>query len=356
MPSTSSVMVGGFFLGGLAIAVGAILFFGGGDVFVPKEEAVVYFDGSVDGLVRGTPVTFRGVRVGSVAKVAVEVEDTGANIKGVGGTDLNSVKALIPAYLELEPDRVTLLGGKTDHPMVRRLVEAGLRAKLESQSFVTGQKVVELGFEPDTPAHFRGKGTGVPEIPTIPSEFQELRRQLVQAPIAETVIQAEHTLAAVAKLADRIDDEIDPLATDARRVLAKTEHMVDDADATIVTAGASIQRLQQDASGTLGRADTTLGAADAAFDEAHALAQDGRRQLAARGEELSRALVATQKTLRSVDGLMTSANGLIELGSQPRSDIEATLRDLAASTSALRDFSQSIDRDPSVVLRGRASR
>lgn len=348
MRSASAAVVGGFFLGGLAIAVGGILFFGGGDAFVAKTKAVVYFDGSVDGLARGAPVTFRGVRVGSVSKVAVEVD--------ANGVDPTSVTSLIPATIEIEPDRVTLLGGQTHHPMLRRLVEAGLRAKLELQSLVTGQKVIDLDFEPGTAAHFHGGPSDVPEIPTIPSEFQALRRQLAQAPIAETIEQAERTLAAIAKLADRLDGQIDPLAADARRVLDKTEHMVDDADHTVVIAGASLQRLQQDASATLDRADTTLGQTGAAFGEAHALVQDGRQQLAARGEELSRALAATQKTLRSVDGLVTSANGLIEVGSQPRSDIEAMLRDLAASTSALRDFSQSIDRDPSVVLRGRASR
>jgi paraquat-inducible protein B len=65
MPSAKPAAVGGFVLGALIIVVVAILFFGGPQAFSSKTKAVVYFDGSVGGLGPGSPVTFRGVRVGS---------------------------------------------------------------------------------------------------------------------------------------------------------------------------------------------------------------------------------------------------------------------------------------------------
>ncbi len=63
--------IGAFVLGGIAIVVGAILFFGSGELFTRTNHAVVYFEGSVGGLAPGAPVTFRGVRVGSVASVSL---------------------------------------------------------------------------------------------------------------------------------------------------------------------------------------------------------------------------------------------------------------------------------------------
>jgi len=66
--------VGGFLLGGMAIVVAAILFFGGGEMFAVKTKAVVFFEGSVGGLVQGAPVTFRGVRVGSVESIGIEFD------------------------------------------------------------------------------------------------------------------------------------------------------------------------------------------------------------------------------------------------------------------------------------------
>src|SRR5262249_48664945 len=74
MPRASPTGVGGFVLGGLAIVVAGILFFGGAAAFAPKTKAVVYFDGSVGGLGPGSPVTFRGVRVGSVSRVALTID------------------------------------------------------------------------------------------------------------------------------------------------------------------------------------------------------------------------------------------------------------------------------------------
>jgi hypothetical protein len=130
MPSAKPAAVGGFVLGALIIVVVAILFFGGPQAFSSKTKAVVYFDGSVGGLGPGSPVTFRGVRVGSVSAVALLV-------------DAKRMKARIPVRLKLEPDRVTLVSGSTGPAMLRGLIEAGLKARLEPESLVTGQMLVD---------------------------------------------------------------------------------------------------------------------------------------------------------------------------------------------------------------------
>ena len=92
------------------------------------------------------------------------------------------------------------------------------------------------------------------------------------------------------------------------------------------------------------------------LDDIRDLTADGRQQLAARGQELSRDLIDADKMLQSARELVTSVNSIVVRGSRSREDLEATLRDLAASASSLRDLLQSVDRDPSVVLRGRGVR
>jgi paraquat-inducible protein B len=322
MPSANPTAVGAFVLGALGIIVAAVLFFGSGDILARRTKAVVFFEGSVGGLEPGAAVTFRGVRVGSVSKVVVIV-------------DSNDMKARIPVYLELEPNLVTFASGDKYQPVLHGLIAAGLRAKLESQSLVTGQMLVELDLSPGTPAHFVGTMSDVPEIPAVPSDLQQLRDQLTQAPIAETVTQAQHTLAALERVADHVDSELGPLSAGARSVL-------DNAGQTLEAARSSIQRVDTEAA-------TTLTGADG-------LIHDGRQQLAARGQELSQTLADAERALQSVDTLARSANGLIDPHSQPRADIEAMLRDLAASSSALRDFAQTVERNPSTLLRGRAPR
>ncbi len=323
MASPGPTAVGGFVLGGLAIVVAAILFFGGGDVFAHKDKAVVYFQDSVGGLTVGAPVTFRGVRVGSVSRVALMLDPA-------------TLTARIPVYLELEPKQVTVAGGMAHLPMLRQMIEAGLRAKLESQSLVTGEMLIELDLSPGAPARLVGPpDSDVPEIPAVQSDLQELRQQLSRAPIAETVSQALRTLTAIEKLADRVDGEVGPLVASARGTLERTGRTLD-------TANDTLQRLGGDASSTLA--------------DAHGLLLDARRQLAGRGDEASRTLTDADKTLEAMRGLIASANGLIGVRTQSRTDLDASLRDLAATTSSLRDFAESIEHDPGLLVRGRSSR
>jgi len=315
-------VVGGFVLGGLALVVAAILFFGGNTLFTRRDRVVAFFQDSVGGLSVGAPVTFRGLQIGSVGSVSLVL-------------DMRDMQARIPVYLSLEPDLVRLANGRSGEaklPTLRQLIDAGLRAKLVSQSFVTGQMAVELDLEPGTPAHAIGGDQGVPEIPTIQSDFAELREQIMHAPIAETVAQAQHTLAAIEKVANKIDVNLDPIVTDVLLGLVSARETMD-------TAKASIVRVQQDASRMLG--------------EGTALAHDGREQLAARGPDLARALRAADQALRSANALFASAQGMVAPGSRDREDIDAALRDLASTLSSLRDVSHAIDRNPSVLLTGR---
>ena len=56
--------------------------------------------------------------------------------------DVRDMAARIPVYLKLDPDRVRLAGeptGRSQLPALRQLIDAGLRAKLTSQSFVIGE-------------------------------------------------------------------------------------------------------------------------------------------------------------------------------------------------------------------------
>jgi paraquat-inducible protein B len=121
----------------------------------------------------------------------------------------------------------------------------------------------------------------------------------------------------------------------ARDVLDSTGRLMDNANATITRVG---QELSTD------------------LDDAHRLVLDARQQLAARGEDLNRTLSGADKTLQAARGLIASANGIVALRSQSRGDLDAALRDLAATTSSLRDFAGSIERDPGLLLRGRSSR
>lgn len=63
--------VGAFVIGGVALGMAALVFFGNFNIFSSTKQAVVVFQGSTSGLSIGAPVTFRGVRVGAVDGISI---------------------------------------------------------------------------------------------------------------------------------------------------------------------------------------------------------------------------------------------------------------------------------------------
>lgn len=69
------------------------------------------------------------------------------------------------------------LPNETRRQILRQLVDKGLRARLNTQNYLTGQLMVELEMMPvDTPAVYRSKDGSIPEIPTVLSPLAELSR------------------------------------------------------------------------------------------------------------------------------------------------------------------------------------
>ncbi len=268
-------VVGGFILGALALGVAGILFFGGMRLFATSTRVVVFFSESLAGLDVGSPVTFHGVRVGSVQSMAL-----------VYSTE--TMTARTPVFLELERNKVILEGTRLNRyePDFEQLVRAGLRAQLALQSFVTGQLRVDLDVRPGTPAQLVGAAPGVPEIPALPSELGQLRNELTQLRLRELADTAQRAFASVGHLSDHLDATLDPLAQSAHRTL-------DAATQTLQTTNEAVRRVQADAS-------TTLRDLDSLIVDAHG-------QLGARGGELSRALTTADRTLRHAETLIELA-------------------------------------------------
>jgi paraquat-inducible protein B len=322
--SSRPAVVGAFILGALALGVAGILFFGGMRLFATRSRVVVFFSESLAGLDVGSPVTFQGVRIGSVQSMAV-----------VYSTETLAVRT--PVFLELEKNKLILEGKGLNRyePDFEQLVRAGLRAQLAMQSFVTGQLRVDLDFRPGTPAQLVGAAPGVAEIPTVPSNLGQLLSQLTQLRLHELTDTAQQAVAAVGRLADHLDATLDPLAKSAQRT-------IDTATQTLQTTDEAVHRLQAEASDALRDLDSLI--------------VDAHGQLDARGGELSRTLTAADRTVRQAETLLGSLNGLAEPRSRFRGDLEATLRDLAASASSLRTFAETLERNPNALLMGRGGR
>ena len=90
MTSVKPALVGAFVLSGAALLVVAIMLFAGTHLFSRQHRAVTYFEGSVAGLEVGAPVTFRGVRIGSVTKIGLSI-------------NMKDLASRIPVYMVIDP-------------------------------------------------------------------------------------------------------------------------------------------------------------------------------------------------------------------------------------------------------------
>ena len=216
-----------------------------------------------------------------------------------------------------------------------RLVKAGLRAQLALQSLITGQLRIDLKFLPDTPVQLVAAAEGLPEIPSVPSDLGQLRNELTGLQLQQLSEAAQRALSTVARLSEYLDADLAPLTKDVHETLAT-------ATQTLQSTNEAVRRIQTDASTALHDLDLLL--------------MDGRQQLASRGGEVSRTLITINHAAGTVETLLSSLNGLAEPRSAFRGNLDASVRDLAATASALRGFAQSVERNPNALLMGRASR
>jgi paraquat-inducible protein B len=321
--STRPAVVGSFILGAIGLGVAGILFFGGTRMFTKTLHAVVFFSDSVAGLEVGAPVTFHGVRIGQVEHVALEFSTANMN-------------ARIPVVLEIRPENITWEGGKRlaeDHSDFARLVRAGLRARLEMQSFVTGQLRVDLEFRPEEPVRLAGVSPDLPEIPTLPSDLGQLWAQLTKLRLQDLADTMQRAFASFERLSSHLDSVLDPLVGNANATLVTVRE-------TFRTGDNAISRIRDDASIALRDLDVLL--------------VDARHQLGPRATELSRTLNSADHAARRAAVLLDSLNGIAEPRGQFRGNLEAAIRDLAAAATSLRDFAATIERNPNALLMGRA--
>ncbi len=181
--------IGAFVLGAFVLVLVAVLAVGGGGLFSRTERFLVRFDESVKGLRRGATVAFRGVPVGNVVEITAEYDVTSGSLR-------------VPVILEIVPDRIRLAGeGPRD---LEDLVAAGLRARLQLESLLTGQLYVALDLYPEAPPPPPPRAGEPPEIPALPSPLAKLTRSLeeVTAALPATLERAERVLERMARLLD----------------------------------------------------------------------------------------------------------------------------------------------------------
>lgn len=322
MAAPRQTAIGVFVFGGFILAMTAIVLFGNFRLFSSTKQAAVVFQGSISGLSVGAPVTFRGVRLGTVQSIALQF-------------DPQTQAAYIPVTLQLEPDRIVVKGERGNGRNAVNfsdLVARGLRAELVTQSFVTGQSEINLDFYPSAPATLHPGVTSLPEIPTRLSAVQRVQEELSQLPIGDLVKNANATLQSLQHLSGTLDTELPPL-------VANLQATAQESSRTVTTADNAITNLQQ-------RLDETL-------TRATQLVATGDRQISERSADLHTLLVSSNQAARQASDALNEVRSLLSTRGETRANLDSTLRDLAATAASLRGFASDVERNPQLLLLGR---
>lgn len=302
--------VGAFVIGAVILIVVAITVLGSGKFFKQTLTVISYFDTSVGGLSPGAPVKYRGVQIGEVKQILINVFEAEARDE-----------IAMPVIYELD-EKLVERGArqKVTPAFVDAMVSQGLRASLATESFVTGRKYIELDWFPDRPAHSENlPEVPYPEIPTIRTGLEEIQNEVKQL-IAEIgsvqldslVIDLRNSVAGIDRLVNSVN--VQTLADSVHIAL----HQIHETFRTVDNLAADL--------------DTSVVPLRMAVREAAENAQ----------------VAATQ-----AQELVQSLRVQFEPGSPITVQLQQTLVEISSAAASLRILTDYLERNPSAILRGK---
>lgn len=281
-----------------------------------REETVRYvsfFDEPVTGLEIGSPVSFRGVRIGSVQEIDIAPNRRHVEV----GYDL-SVRLLSSLGLTRKSAEQVVFAVPED-----------VRVQIAS-SGVTGVKHIKLDFLPKSP---------VPKLPF---------------PVPENYIAASpSTLKSLEDAVMKALDQLPHVVEKALSVLGHTDLVVQDLQA---------QQLPQKAAVLLDHADQTLGVVESKVAALDTMGLS--KKAGAALTEMNDVLVRVNQVVQRVgakDGLLASVQRASDAvgdvavnvrGTGPR--LNQTLEQIADLARSLSRLLDELERDPDMLLKGHA--
>lgn len=317
-----SVALGAFVVMAMVLAVVLITalgkgrFFGGG-----RTQAVVWFDKSVKGLTIGSPVTFRGVPIGQVEAIGVEL-------------DPQTLQSRQPITLAVSMQALSIKarGRGAQREALQSLIDRGLVAQMVTQSLVTGQAMIDLTIGPAPATAVAQAKDGPLVIPHVGGSFDRLLEQVSELPLKDTVADVRATLLSVRQLADEARTSVAKVQGDVGRVTGQ-------ATQTLQRAGDDFHQASQQTTATL--------------QSLQSLADGSQRLLLDVQPRVVGAMDALHGAANDVRTGMGEISAWVAPGSAARTDLDGALRDLARSARSFSALVEDIEEQPNVLIFGR---
>lgn len=318
--SRQNITVGLFALAAVAMIFVVLMYFGGGGAFWekrPTREATVIFTGSVKGLNVGAPVTLRGVQVGEVTSIDVQF-------------DPEALEYFIPVELRLQLDQLNLKASTVNPSYLEALIQRGLRAQLRTQSLLTGLLYVDLDFQPDTAPRFMNYPTESVQLPTAPTEFEEILQRVSSLDLQSLIQHLDETVQHAGALLG--DPELRQVPANLNATLASINTLSQNLDQRTASASERFEQL-------LASTDSTV-----------TLTRTEIEQLSG---QLQQTLTRVDGTLGQIDGLVSDASYTLSDHSPVIYELTEALRQLTQAAQALEALANGLEMHPEALLRGK---
>jgi paraquat-inducible protein B len=315
----SSAAIGMFVVSSLALGVAALAVLGSGSLFRRPHRFICFFQGSLNGLKVGAAVKVRGVEIGSVTEIRLRPQPSEGRIKA----SAEAFNAL-PVIIDIDESQLKSRGatGSALKPReLNALIERGLRAQLNTESFLTGLLYIDLDLYPGTPVKLLLEpGSGeYPEIPTVPTDLEQVQATAIKA---------------LAKL-DKID-------------VVKLTQSITDAG----TAAANLLN-SPDIKTTLASLQTATRNLDKTISTVRGLVENVNNRSGPVLASLKKASDQASLTLAQI----SSTAATLQAGLAPDSPLtyrlDVALENFSEASSAIRELTDYLQRNPSAIVRGK---
>jgi paraquat-inducible protein B len=327
----NNYIIGAFTVGAIALLVIGIIFFSGNKMLIKDvDRFVIFFDSSLNGLDIGAAVKLQGVKIGTVTEILLEVDSEKKKIYKPVVIEINRQtfvdKKGHPIPLRTEQD------AKMDHS--KTLIDAGLRARLETQSLLTGMLYVNFGFYPDEPVNLTGINYhNLEELPSIKTSIDELRstadeiaKKVRAMPLDQIARDFADTMSEIRAILK--SDEV----RDSRIALA---HTLTSLEKSVTILNQNLQPLLSNTNGLL--------------QDTHGMVKDMHKEMVPLLKSAENTLSTATLTLNNAKGAISSVEGAIG----PESNLNEALIQLKDAARSIKELSDFLERHPEALISGK---
>ncbi|MBI4847237.1 MAG: MCE family protein [Nitrospirae bacterium] len=315
----NKALIGSFVVGAVVLVIAGVLIFGSGRLFTKMEKHVLYFKGSVKGLNIGSPVMFRGVKIGSVTDILLQFNSEDLSMR-------------IPVIIDVEPEKFISQDNVREmgKGYIDQLITKGLRAQLQMQSMVTGQLMINLDFYPDKPAMLAETKGEYPEIPTISSNLEELTEKLGSLPIEEMFSKMVKAIEGIEKIVNSPEligsvGSFDQALKDIHSLLANIDKQFTPLANSVINTSIAAQ--------------SALGQ----FEKTIKMEEGAPADLA----------VEIKKTLATTRDAMEAVKSITAKDSESVYELNNALKELSAAARSIRFMTDYLEQHPEALIRGK---